>query len=89
MPVVFSGVNDTSVQERLDADNITGVFEVKDVEANLELIRRFFPDNPSVVVVGDGSSTYRAIEQDITRLIADNQQDLAVQFRRLRGNSGA
>ena len=64
-PVVFSGVNDFAVQSRLDPTRVTGVFERKEIAPNLELIRLIAPGAGDIVVVGDASETYRAIEQEV------------------------
>ncbi|WP_119353256.1 EAL domain-containing protein [Azohydromonas sediminis] len=69
-PVVFSGVNDVSVRARLDPDRVTGVFERKEIGPNLELMRLVAPDASDVVVVGDASETYRAIEREIRAQLA-------------------
>ena len=64
-PIVFSGVNDYTVRQRIDPARVTGVFERKEIAPNLELVRRIAPDASDIVVVGDASETYRAIEQEI------------------------
>ncbi|GAB1390115.1 hypothetical protein MASR1M6_22970 [Rubrivivax sp.] len=83
-PVVFSGVNDFAVKARLDPARVTGVFERKEIGPNLELLRLMAPDVSEIVVVGDASETYRAIEQEMrgelaahpgirARFVADRQ----------------
>jgi diguanylate cyclase (GGDEF)-like protein/PAS domain S-box-containing protein len=85
-PVVFSGVNDFSIKSRLDPGRVTGVFERKEIGPNLELVRLIAPDASDIVVVGDASETYRAIEQEIrhelvghpgirARFVADRRLD--------------
>ncbi len=69
-PVVFSGVNDFSVRGRLDPDRVTGVFERKVIGPNLALVQLIAPDATDIVVVGDASETYRAIEQEIRAELA-------------------
>ncbi len=64
-PVIFSGVNDFAVKSRLDPTRVTGVFERKEIGPNLDLVRLITPDVGDIVVVGDASETYRAIEQEV------------------------
>jgi diguanylate cyclase (GGDEF)-like protein/PAS domain S-box-containing protein len=63
-PVFFSGVNDYGVRDGLDPARVTGVFEKKEVAPNLTLLRQLDPQARSVVLVGDGSNTYQAIERE-------------------------
>ncbi len=65
VPVVFCGVNDASVAEQLRDTQFRGVFEVKDVSANLRLINKLLPEHETVTFIGDGSTTYKAIHQYI------------------------
>ena len=69
-PVVFSGVNDFGVKSRLDPTRVTGVFERKEMAPNLELVRLIAPDVAEIVVVGDASETYQAIEQELRAELA-------------------
>ena len=64
-PIVFSGVNNYSIQESLDSSRITGVFEEKDISRNLEILKEIEPDLKNIVFIGDNSSTYQAIEYKI------------------------
>ena len=66
-PVFFSGVNDFSHLERLDAGAVTGVFEKKEIRPNLDLLHQLQGDAEQVVVIGDGSATYQAIEVELKR----------------------
>lgn len=65
VPVFFSGVNDYGVRAQLDPARITGVFENKEIAPNLRLMRWIDPDIREIVIVGDASETYRAIESEI------------------------
>ena len=72
VPVFFSGVNDYDVQARMNPQRVTGVFEKKEVAANLELLKRLGADARQVVLVGDGSSTYEAIQREAKTELARN-----------------
>jgi diguanylate cyclase (GGDEF)-like protein/PAS domain S-box-containing protein len=65
VPVFFSGVNNYNVRQQLDPARTTGVFEKKEIAPNLRLMRRIDPDIREIVIVGDASETYRAIESEI------------------------
>lgn len=71
IPLFFSGVNDYHAQERLDPNRQTGVFEHKDIGPNLDLLQAL-PGSmgSSVVIVGDGSTTYRAVAHEIEAELA-------------------
>ncbi len=69
-PVFFSGVNNYAQLDHLQPDMVTGVFEHKEIQPNIELLRQLQGGLGPVVVVGDGSATYRAIEVEIKRDIA-------------------
>jgi PAS domain S-box-containing protein len=78
-PLFFSGVNDYAVKPRLDPQRATGVFEKKEIAPNLELMRRIAPDGGEIVVVGDASETYRAIERELRDELR-NHGDLRATF---------
>ncbi len=80
-PVFFSGVNNYAVLEEIHADSLPmrGVFEKKDIASNLELLTSLDSGNPSVLVVGDASNTYRAIETEIRQQLA-KRDDIQATF---------
>jgi len=69
-PIVFSGVNDLSIRDRIDQRRVTGVFEEKEIAPNLELMRYLAPDARDILVVGDDSTTYQAIRREIVTELA-------------------
>lgn len=64
-PVVFCGVNSLELDGQLDREAYTGVYEVKDIEKNIDLVRKLLPEQETVLVVGDNSETDEAIRRDI------------------------
>lgn len=70
IPIFFSGINDLSLVHTIDQNRYTGVYETKDIVPNIELIRQFSPQTREIWIVGDGSNTYRSIEEDIKSNIA-------------------
>lgn len=70
-PVFFSGVNDYSVRDWLDRTRMTGVFEKKEIAPNLSLLRHLDARARQIVLVGDDSNTYQAIEREARLDLAD------------------
>ncbi len=64
-PIFFSGVNDFGVLGGLDRERFTGVMEKKHILRNIELLELLQPGSRQVLIIGDGSNTYTAIETDI------------------------
>ncbi|HEB56601.1 MAG TPA: hypothetical protein ENI98_09910, partial [Gammaproteobacteria bacterium] len=60
-PVVFSGVNNLSLVERLDRQRMTGVFERKGIERSIRLIQQIRPGTQRIIFLGDGGLTDQAI----------------------------
>lgn len=63
--VFFSGVNDFSILERISQRQVSGVFEKKQIAPNLALLAAMGHSAGDILVVGDASATYRAIEREI------------------------
>lgn len=64
-PVIFSGVDDYNIIADIEALPIRGVFERKDISKNLDLLKSLDVADEGILVVGDGSSTYQVIENEI------------------------
>lgn len=73
-PIVFSGVNNYSIKNRIDRSHVTGVFEKKDISRNIELIKLITPDTKDILIVGDASNTYKAIEVEIKEQLKSNPE---------------
>jgi diguanylate cyclase (GGDEF)-like protein/PAS domain S-box-containing protein len=65
VPVFFSGVNNFHALDDVDDLMVTGVFEKKEIAPNLALLAEMGRSTDEILVVGDGSVTYRAIEREI------------------------
>ena len=61
VPVVFMGVN----QARGFPKNFTGIFEIVDVKANLELIKQLQPNVKTVYCVTDNTTTGQILAKEI------------------------
>ena len=78
VPVFFSGINNYTVRAQLDPARMTGVFERKEIAPNLSLMRRIDPTIREVVIIGDASETYRAIESEIRQELQQHSDIRAV-----------
>lgn len=65
VPVIFSGINNLSISEQLDSSRFTGVYEKKDISKNIEILKTLDSSFNDIIIVGDGSSTYAVIEEEI------------------------
>ena len=65
IPVFFSGVNDLMMDTLLEKKHFRGVFEIKEIKPNIQLIKQFSPQTRDIYIVGDKSHTYHAIEEDV------------------------
>jgi hypothetical protein len=63
--VFFSGINNIAIDDILPKDIYRGVYEIKDIKANIELIRQFSPQTRDIYFIGDDSDTYISIKNDI------------------------
>lgn len=64
-PVVFSGINNTELKKVLDEREFSGVYEIKEIEQNIELIKSFSPQTREIYFLGDNSETYNSIKSNI------------------------
>lgn len=65
IPVFFSGVNNLDMKSMLPKELFTGVYEIKDINPNIELIKQFSPQTRKIYFIGDNSSTYQSIKKEI------------------------
>ena len=79
VPVFFSGINNYDLKPLLDPARTTGVFEKKEIAPNLRLMREIDPNIRDVVIVGDATETFRAIESEIRHELG-NQSDIRATF---------
>jgi len=78
-PIIFSAVNDYSIIDEIESLPIRGVFEKKDILRNLDLIHGLDKKNAEIIILGDGSSTYRVIETAIRQQLS-KYPDIRVEF---------
>ena len=79
VPVVFCGVNDLHDSE-VAAGNITGVVEVYDFIATINVAKKLHPKKNRLVIVLDNSSTGYAIRRQAEKLIRENEIGLQIEF---------
>jgi diguanylate cyclase (GGDEF)-like protein len=78
-PIIFSGVDDYSIIDDISSLPIRGVFEKKDISKNLDLILDLDKKGAEIIILGDGSSTYRVIETEIKKQLA-HYLDISAEF---------
>lgn len=66
-PVFFSGVNNLEMAKILPKKSFVGVYEVKEIAKNIELIKQFSPQTRDIYFVGDSSQTSKFIEKEIQK----------------------
>ncbi|MBN2712220.1 MAG: response regulator [Planctomycetes bacterium] len=77
-PFVFCGVNYMSPESLVGFKNITGIVEETDIEANLDLIKKFHPKRKKITVVTDNSPTGLKIQEEIRRLARNRKDQLKI-----------
>ena len=78
--VVFCGVNNLSVLQKLNRQEYTGVFEKKEFLPNLALIKKIIKNPVKLKILGDGSNTCKAIVNNIKKDIKGELTDSALDF---------
>ena len=73
IPVVFCGINNYSPDLRAQIPRSTGVAEVKEMGATLDLIRRLHPRVRSIALISDSTSTSQ-INATLVREAADQRR---------------
>jgi two-component system, cell cycle sensor histidine kinase and response regulator CckA len=79
IPVVFCGVNDLQESD-IAGGNITGVVEVYDFIATLDVAKKLHPKKDHLVVLIDNSTAGRAIRRQAEKLLEENDTGLKVDF---------
>ncbi|OHE08736.1 MAG: hypothetical protein A2513_01840 [Sulfurimonas sp. RIFOXYD12_FULL_33_39] len=69
-PLIFSGINNIELKEKLEAKKFTGIYEIKEIAQNIELIRNFSPQTREIYFLGDDSETYDSIKNNIKTQIS-------------------
>jgi PAS domain S-box-containing protein len=80
VPVIFCGVNDFAPAMTRGQKNITGLTEDFDVKTNLRMALRFHPERKKIVVIGNSSTTGRAIGNQVRAAIADFHDRPEIEF---------
>jgi hypothetical protein len=71
VPVFFSGINNLEISDVLPKSRFVGIYEIKEVKPNIELIKQFSPQTRNIYFLGDDSNTYSSIK----KTIESNQKD--------------
>jgi two-component system cell cycle sensor histidine kinase/response regulator CckA len=79
VPIVFCGVNDLRLEQATQA-NLTGVVENFDMAGTIDVALKLHPEKRRMVVIGDESTTGRAITQQIEAVTPLYKDRLQVDF---------
>ncbi len=79
VPTVFVGINDYEPSLTEGMANVTGVAEAVSVTETIDLAFRLFPDG-SLVVLGDGTHTFRLNADLVRRDLALRETDRPIRF---------
>jgi diguanylate cyclase (GGDEF)-like protein len=77
-PIVFSGINNLTLLDSLERQRVTGVFERKEIEPSIQLIRSLNPDEQRIIYLGDGGPTDQAIAHRVEQ-VAQRYPDLQIE----------
>lgn len=70
IPIIFSGINNVQLLAPHDTTNVTGVFEYKNIEANVSLLKQLNVQFNTVLWVGDGGTS----DAEVSKQFAQVQQ---------------
>ncbi len=79
VPIIFSGVNNLSIEQEFPNNNAVGVFDKKDITPNFELLTTLFPDDNELLILGDNSPTSIFIAMEIKKYM-NKSPDLKVKY---------
>ncbi len=80
IPVTFCSVNNLDVTAAEQLDGFTGVEEIFDTAATLDIATKLHPETKEVFVVNDYLSSGRAVEHEIRRQLTRYQTDLGFHY---------
>lgn len=69
LPIIFCGINDFHVDQLQDEINISGIAEVPDHKANIELMLELHPDSKKILIINDKTKTGQAIKSELLPII--------------------
>lgn len=79
-PVVFAGINDYQPELLEARPRTTGVAEVIDIAANLDLIQRLRPRTTGILVIHDHTASGLAVRHEMESLLARSPRRIAVEY---------
>jgi len=79
VPVVFCGVNDLKYSDIFTKD-ITGVEEVFDFIATIEVAKKLHPKRKRLIVLIDDSTAGTAIRKQVEKIYSDNETGIEIEY---------
>lgn len=79
IPVVFCGINDLQESDISDG-NITGVVEVFDIIATLQVAKTLHPQKDHLIILIDESTAGTAIQKQVKKFTTNHDQGLDIEY---------
>jgi len=80
-PVIFSGVNNLDLKNKLDQKKFSGCFEKKDISKNVDFILKHFGQDKRLIFIGDNSSTASIINKQIENTMAEDYNNITYDIK--------
>lgn len=68
-PILFCGLNNIKKEDTTDFTNVSGVYEIADIEGNIELIYQLQPDIEKIVIITDNTVTGSTVVIDVVEIM--------------------
>ncbi|WP_273266188.1 ATP-binding protein [Flexistipes sinusarabici] len=75
-PVIFSGVNNLDLMNKLDPKKFSGCFQTMDISRNVDFIIKHFGRNKRLIFIGDNSPTASIINKQIKKTMAEDYKGI-------------
>ncbi|TYB33878.1 MAG: PAS domain S-box protein [Flexistipes sinusarabici] len=75
-PVIFSGVNNLELKNKLDPKRFSGCFQTMDISKNVDFILKHFGRNKQLIFIGDNSQTASIINKQIRNTMAEDYKSI-------------
>lgn len=80
-PVIFSGVNNFDLKNKLNPERFSGCFEKKDINKNVDFILKHFGRNKRLIFIGDNSPTASIINKQINNTMAEDYKNINYEIK--------
>ena len=81
-PIVFCGINHFSPELISNLDNVTGIIEAADHQANIEIMQKYHPTRKHIIIMLDRTPTGNAIRHEFAKVEKLFEDELEFEFLR-------